>query len=42
MKNHYYYNVAIIARIFSEDMNKPSYNVEDFLDHTYSTVTYVY
>jgi hypothetical protein len=36
--HHYVPPVATLARIFSEPFTKPSYVLEDFLDHTYDTV----
>jgi U3 small nucleolar RNA-associated protein 19 len=39
LAEHYYPNVATLAKIFSEQFTKPSYNLEDFLDHTYMTVS---
>jgi U3 small nucleolar RNA-associated protein 19 len=39
LAEHYYPNVATLAKIFSEQFTKPSYNLEDFLDHTYGTVS---
>jgi hypothetical protein len=38
-RNHYAPPVATMARIFSEVFTKPSYVQEDFLDHTYGTVS---
>ncbi|KAK9700369.1 Maturation and nuclear export of 40S ribosomal subunits interacting protein [Basidiobolus ranarum] len=38
LKDHYFPNVSALAKIFSEKFNKPSYNLEDFLDHTYTTL----
>ena len=35
---HYHSAVSTLARIFSEAFTKPNYSLEDFLDHTYSTV----
>ncbi|KAI5306459.1 hypothetical protein KEM56_000807 [Ascosphaera pollenicola] len=35
LQSHYHPNVASIARIISEQFTKPSYNIEDFLDHSY-------
>ncbi|KAI5290468.1 hypothetical protein KEM54_001474 [Ascosphaera aggregata] len=35
LQSHHHPNVASIARIISEQFTKPSYNVEDFLDHSY-------
>ena len=37
-KEHYHAPVATLARIFEEAFTKPNYALEDFLDHTYSTV----
>jgi U3 small nucleolar RNA-associated protein 19 len=37
-KNHYHAAVSTLARIFEEAFTKPSYPMEDFLDHTYATV----
>ncbi|KAI8972280.1 CBF/Mak21 family-domain-containing protein, partial [Pilobolus umbonatus] len=39
LKDHYYANVSTLAKIFSEQFLKPKYNLEDFLDHTYATVS---
>ena len=39
LAEHYYPNVSTLAKIFSEQFTKPSYNLEDFLDHTYMTVS---
>ena len=36
--HHYAPPVGTLARIFSEPFTKPSYVLEDFLDHTYDTV----
>ncbi|KAK9768443.1 Maturation and nuclear export of 40S ribosomal subunits interacting protein [Basidiobolus ranarum] len=38
LKDHYFPNVSSLAKIFSDKFNKPSYNSEDFLDHTYTTL----
>lgn len=38
LQNHFAPNVATLAKIFNEQFTKPSYNLEDFLDHTYATV----
>lgn len=35
---HYHSVVATLACIFSEAFTRPSYALEDFLDHTYGTV----
>ncbi|KAF9916077.1 hypothetical protein BX616_004677 [Lobosporangium transversale] len=38
LQNHFAPNVATLAKIFNEQFTKPSYNLEDFLDHTYTTM----
>ncbi|RKP26883.1 nucleolar complex protein [Syncephalis pseudoplumigaleata] len=38
LDQHYYANVATLSQIFSQHFNKPSYDLEDFVDHTYSTL----
>ncbi|CAG8757004.1 4765_t:CDS:10 [Cetraspora pellucida] len=38
LQNHYLPNVATLAKIFQDKFNKPSYNLEDFLDRTYVTL----
>ena len=38
LQSHYHPNVATIAKIISEQFTKQSYNLEDFLDHSYATV----
>jgi U3 small nucleolar RNA-associated protein 19 len=40
--HHYVPPVATLARILSEPFTKPSYLLEDFLDHTYDTVRVFY
>lgn len=39
LTDHYHPNVATLARILGEQFTKPSYNLEDFLDHSYTTMT---
>lgn len=39
MQDHYHPNVATIARIISEQFTKQAYNLEDFLDHSYNSVS---
>jgi U3 small nucleolar RNA-associated protein 19 len=39
LQSHYHPNVATIAKIISEQFTKVSYNVEDFLDHSYASVS---
>lgn len=38
LQAHYHPNVATIAKIISEQFTKQAYNLEDFLDHSYSSV----
>jgi len=38
LTNHYNSNISSLVKIFSEPFNKPSYNIEDFLDHSYGTM----
>ncbi|KAL2885457.1 nucleolar complex protein [Ceratocystis lukuohia] len=38
LQNHYHPNVATIAKIISEQFTKQSYNLEDFLDHSYNSL----
>ncbi|KAI1081758.1 CBF-domain-containing protein [Whalleya microplaca] len=38
LQSHYHPNVATIAKIISEQFTKQAYNLEDFLDHSYSSV----
>ncbi|KAG5722668.1 hypothetical protein E4T56_gene14457 [Termitomyces sp. T112] len=37
-RSHYHASVATLVKIFSEAFTKPSYAMEDFLDHTYGTL----
>ncbi|KAF7790030.1 hypothetical protein EIP86_000979 [Pleurotus ostreatoroseus] len=37
-KSHYHAPASTLARIFEEPFTKPNYSLEDFLDHTYSTL----
>ena len=39
LQTHYHPNVATIAKIISEQFTKQAYNLEDFLDHSYGTVS---
>jgi len=41
LQSHYHPNVASLARIISEQFTKRSYNLDDFLDHSYSSVSRV-
>ena len=41
LQSHYHPNVATIAKIISEQFTKQAYNPEDFLDHSYGTVSIV-
>lgn len=36
LQSHYHPNVATLAKIISEQFTKRSYNIEDFLDHSYN------
>ena len=36
---HYHPNVATLAKIISEQFTKQAYNLEDFLDHSYGSVS---
>lgn len=38
LQAHYHPNVATLAKIISEQFTKRSYNLEDFLDHSYTAV----
>ena len=39
LQSHYHPNVASIAKIISQQFTKQSYNIEDFLDHSYASVS---
>jgi hypothetical protein len=39
MRKHYHPSVSTLAKIFEEAFTKPNYNMEDFYDHTYTTVS---
>ncbi|KAK9379040.1 CBF/Mak21 family-domain-containing protein [Kockiozyma suomiensis] len=38
LQDHYHPNVGTLAKILSEPFYKPSYNIEDFMDHSYTTM----
>jgi U3 small nucleolar RNA-associated protein 19 len=38
LQSHYHPNVATLAKIISEQFTKRSYNLEDFLDQSYTVV----
>lgn len=38
LQSHYHPNVATLAKIISEQFTKQSYNLEDFLDHSYGSM----
>ncbi|KAK7207522.1 nucleolar complex protein [Myxozyma melibiosi] len=38
LQDHYHPNVGTLAKILSEPFYKPSYNIEDFMDHSYGTM----
>jgi len=37
-QTHYHSSVSTLCKIFAEPFTKPSYPLEDFLDHTYATL----
>ena len=39
LQSHYHPNVATLAKIISEQFTKHAYNLEDFLDHSYGSVS---
>lgn len=39
LQSHYHPNVATLAKIISEQFTKNVYNLEDFLDHSYGSVS---
>ena len=41
LQTHYHPNVASLAKIISQQFTKQSYNLEDFLDHSYNGVSCV-
>jgi U3 small nucleolar RNA-associated protein 19 len=41
LQDHVHPNLATLAKIISEQFTKHAYNLEDFLDHSYSTVSWV-
>jgi U3 small nucleolar RNA-associated protein 19 len=41
LQSHYHPNVATLAKIISEQFTKRSYNLEDFLDHSYTAVSHL-
>ncbi|BGP55181.1 hypothetical protein JCM8202_006348 [Rhodotorula sphaerocarpa] len=38
LQKHYLSSVSSLAKVFTEVMNKQSYSMEDFLDHSYATL----
>ena len=40
LQSHYHPNVATLAKIISEQFTKQAYNLEDFLDHSYGSVSH--
>jgi len=40
LQSHYHPNVATLAKIISEQFTKQAYNLEDFLDHSYGSVSF--
>ena len=41
-RNHYHATVSSLCKVFTEAFTKPGYSMEDFLDHTYGTVSFVF
>lgn len=39
LKDHYLASIATLAKVFGEQFTKPEFNMEDFLDHGYGTVS---
>ena len=39
LQSHFHANVASLAKIISEQFTKASYNLEDFLDYSYNSVS---
>jgi U3 small nucleolar RNA-associated protein 19 len=39
LQKHYLASVSTLAKVFTEIFTKPEYNMEDFLDHGYDTVS---
>ena len=39
--SHYHAGVSTLCKVFSEAFTKPGYTLEDFLDHTYHTVSWI-
>lgn len=42
LQSHYHPNVATLAKIISEQFTKQAYNLEDFLDHSYGSVSLIF
>lgn len=42
LRQHYHAPAATLARIFEEAFTRPGFAMEDFLDHTYSTVRFAF
>ncbi|KAG5978999.1 hypothetical protein E4U55_005680 [Claviceps digitariae] len=38
LQSHYHPNIATISKVVSEQFTKQSYNMEDFLDHSYASL----
>lgn len=39
LQKHYLSHVSTMGKIFEEVFTKPEFNLDDFLDHTYATVS---
>ncbi|EGG12216.1 uncharacterized protein MELLADRAFT_70703 [Melampsora larici-populina 98AG31] len=38
LRSHYLSSISTLSKVFSEAFDKPNYDLEDFLDHTYKTL----
>jgi hypothetical protein len=38
LRSHYLASISTLFKVFQESFDKPKYDLEDFLDHSYSTV----
>ncbi|CAH7683568.1 CBF/Mak21 family-domain-containing protein [Phakopsora pachyrhizi] len=38
LRNHYLASISTLSKVFSESFDKPQYELEDFLDHTYNSL----
>lgn len=40
LSSHYLASVSGLAKVFHQQLTKPNYDLEDFLDHTYASVCF--